>query len=305
MTSGVSAEEEERSVVGPGWAQGQGMERSSPVPYYAQLKEILAEQIRNGTWQPGVRLPTETELCERFEVSRTVVRQALTDLVHDGLIVREQGKGSFVAQPKISEGLVQRLTGFYEDMAERGLRPTSQVLRQEVVPASATLARFLEVEPRTELIVIDRLRFVRGEPLVLVTTTIPRDICPQLIDVDLRHRSLYDVLRHEAGIVITRGRRWIEAVAATARQASLLAVRKGAPLIRLESVSYRGDGRPVEYYDAIHRSDRARFEVDLVRLDPGWPERKEDEQTPGGRPKTRAAGASARRPRPTTSVRGG
>jgi GntR family transcriptional regulator len=268
-----------------------------------QLKELVVEQIEHGSWLPGDRLPSEAELCERFGVSRTVVRQALTELVHEGHIVREQGKGSFVAQPKISEGLVQRLTGFHEDMAQRGLRPTSKVLRQEVVPASPALARYLEVEPRSELIVIDRLRYVRGEPLVLVTTCIPRQLCPQLLDVDLQHRSLYDVLRQEAGIVITRGQRWIEAVAATARQASLLAVRKGAPLIRLESVSYQADGIPVEYYDAIHRSDRARFEVDLVRLDSGWPARKEEEQTSGSR-LTRPTG-SRRRSKPTSPVRGG
>lgn len=258
------------------------MDRESPVPYYAQLKDLLQEQIESGSWVPGDQLPTEAELCERFGVSRPVVRQALAELVHGGFIVREQGKGSFVAQPKISEALVQRLTGFYEDMADRGLRPTSDVLRQEVVPASAALARHLEVEPRSELIAIDRLRFVKGEPLVFVSTYIPRHYCPQLGSIDLRHRSLYDVLRQEAGLAIARGRRWIEAVAATARQAALLRVERGAPLIRLESISFLEDGRPVEYYDAIHRSDRARFEVDLVRLDAGWPARKEGERTSGG-----------------------
>jgi GntR family transcriptional regulator len=262
-----------------GWTEGHAMDRTSRVPYYVQLKEILQEQIESEALRPGDRLPSETELCERFGVSRVVVRQALSELVHEGLVVREQGKGSFVAQPKISEALVQRLTGFYEDMAGRGLRPTSEVLRQEVVPATAALARYLRVETRAELMVIDRLRFVRGEPLVLVSTYIPRHFCPHLLTTDLRHRSLYDVLRTEAGLVIARGRRWIEAVAATPRQASLLRVEKGAPLIRLESVSFLADGRPVEYYDAIHRSDRARFEVDLVRLGSGWPARKEGGRT--------------------------
>jgi GntR family transcriptional regulator len=251
------------------------MDRASRVPYYVQLKEFLKEGIESEALRPGDRLPSEAELCGRFDVSRVVVRQALAELVYEGLIVREQGKGSFVAQPKISEALVQRLTGFHQDMAELGLRPTSKVLRQEVIPASIVLARHLDVETRTELIVIDRLRFVKGEPLVFVSTYIPRRLFPQLLGIDLRHRSLYDVLRQEAGLVITRGRRWIEAVAASARQATLLKVQKGAPLIRLESVSFLADGTPIEYYDAIHRSDRARFEVDLVRLEPGWPARKE------------------------------
>lgn len=244
-----------------------------------QLRDLVADRIQNGVWQPGDRLPSEVELCERFALSRTVVRQALSELVHDGLVVREQGKGSFVAHPKISEGLVQRLTGFYEDMAQQGLRPVSKVLRQEVVPATATLSRHLDVVAGAPLIVIDRLRFINNEPLVLVRTCIPERLCPLLTEIDLTQRSLYDVLASEADLVITRGRRWIEAVGASATQASLLGVERGAPLIRLESVSYLADGTPVEYYDAIHRSDRARFEVDLVRLDPGWPSRKGGEIT--------------------------
>jgi GntR family transcriptional regulator len=249
-----------------------------------QLRDLVAERIQTEAWQPGDRVPSEVELCARFALSRTVVRQALSELVHDGLVVREQGKGSFVARPKISEGLVQRLTGFHEDMARQGLRPVSKVLRQEVAPATATVARHLDVATGEPLIVIDRLRFIAQEPLVLVKTYIPERMCPRLTEIDLSQRSLYDVLASEADLVITRGRRWIEAVAASATQASLLGVETGAPLIRLESVSYLADGSPVEYYDAIHRSDRARFEVELVRLDPGWPAEKGGELTLRQRP---------------------
>lgn len=287
------------------WTMGSGIDRQSRVPFHVQLRDLLAERIENATWRPGDRLPSEAELCEHFGVSRTVVRQALTELVHESLIVREQGKGSFVAQPKISEALVQRLTGFYEDMAERGLRPVSRVLRQEIAPASSALARHLDIEIGSSVIVVDRLRFVNDKPLVLVTTCIPERLCPQLLRVDLTHRSLYDVLGQEGGLVITRGRRWIEAVAASARQAALLEVKKGAPLIRLESVSYLADGRPVEYYDAIHRSDRARFEVELVRLDPGWPGRKEGEPTPRRCHRAASARATSRGNVPTSPVRGG
>jgi GntR family transcriptional regulator len=243
------------------------MDRHSRVPFYVQLKDLLKGRVEDGSWRPGDRLPSEAELCADFDVSRTVVRQALSELALEGLVVRQQGRGSFVARPKINEALVQRLTGFHQDMAERGFRPVSRVLRQELEPASATLARHLGVDVGTPLVAIERLRFVAEEPLLLVTTHIPRDLCPRLLDVDLRHRSLYEVLEQEASIVISRGRRWIEAVAANARQATLLKVEKGAPLIRLESVSYLADGTPVEFYHAIHRSDRARFEVELVRMD--------------------------------------
>ena len=143
------------------------------MPLYAQLRDLLAQWIEDETWRPGDQLPSEAELCEHFVVSRPVVRQALADLVYEGRIVRRQGKGSFVAKPKISHALVQRLTGFHEDMAERGLTVVSSVLRQEVTPASQLWARLLNLDAGSPVIVVDRLRFVSGEPRVLVTTCVP------------------------------------------------------------------------------------------------------------------------------------
>jgi GntR family transcriptional regulator len=116
--------------------------------------------------------------CEIFGVSRTVIRQALADLLHDGLIVKEKGNGTFVAEPKITENLVQRLTGFYQDMADRGTPPVSQVLKQRSVPSNSKVAGFLKLRPGTPLIEIERLRFVQEEPLVLVTTYFPYSFCP-------------------------------------------------------------------------------------------------------------------------------
>ncbi|MCS7227069.1 MAG: GntR family transcriptional regulator [Gloeomargarita sp. SKYB31] len=238
---------------------------SSPVPYYVQIKEAIREMIEHEEWKPGDVLPSEPELCHIFGVSRTVVRQALQELSYEGLVVRERGKGTFVAEPKISESLVQRLTGFYQDMADRGHPPVTQVLKQEIVPASAKIAAYLQVEPGAPLIQLDRLRFVGGEPLVLVSTFLPYAMCPQVLHADFTHQSLYMFLERECGLFIVRGRRFIEAVTANEHEARLLGVPKGAPLLKLESVSYLEGGKPIEYYYAFHRADRSRFEVELVR----------------------------------------
>jgi GntR family transcriptional regulator len=92
------------------------VDHDSAIPFYIQLKEILETRITQGEWQPGDRLPSEQELCDAYDVSRTVVRQTLLKMESDGLIVKHRGKGSFVAKPKIRENLVQKLTGFYQDM---------------------------------------------------------------------------------------------------------------------------------------------------------------------------------------------
>ena len=240
--------------------------RHSYIPYYVQLKEALREEIERGAWRPGDQLPGEPELCRMFDVSRTVVRQALTELVYEGLIVREKGRGTFVAEPKIGEGLVQKLTGFYQDMADRGLTPISHVLKQGVVPASRKVAALLRIEAGGPVIEIERLRFIQNEPIVLVTTYLPYALCPGLVNADLSRQSLYSLLEREHGLFIARGRRTIEAAPANEYEARLLRIERGAPVIVLESVSYLEDGTPIEYYHALHRADRSRFEVELVRV---------------------------------------
>ena len=117
----------------------------SHIPYYLQLMDILKEKVQNKDWLPGDQIPGEQDLCELYGISRTVVRQALRELELEGVINRRKGKGTFIARPKINEGLVQKLTGFYQDMIERGLNPVTKVLHQRVVPATEKIAEYLNI----------------------------------------------------------------------------------------------------------------------------------------------------------------
>lgn len=238
----------------------------SNIPYYIQLIDVLKGGIRQGVWQAGERLPGEHDLCERYGISRTVVRQALHELELEGLIIRRKGRGSFVAEPKISESLAQKLTGFHQDMTERGHRPVTQVLRLAVVPAAKEVADYLALEPGDPVIELERLRAVQGESIVLVTSYLPHALCPDLEQIDFTDRSLYETLETQYDLIIARGRRHIEAVPANAKEAELLDITEGAPLLMLDSVSYLADGTPIEYYHALHRGDRSRFDVELVRI---------------------------------------
>ena len=237
----------------------------SHLPYYIQLIEILNEKVQDGTWTPGDQIPGEQELCELYSVSRTVVRQALRELELDGVITRRKGKGTFIAPPKISEGLVQKLTGFFQDMAERGIRSSTRVLHQEVVPASEKVARFLTIPPGEKVVDLLRLRSINDEPIQLVTSYVPLAICPGLATVDLTNRSLYEYMETECGVFIAKGRRIVEAVLANESEAALLGIERGAPLLMLDSMSFSETGQVIEYYHALHRGDRSRFEVELVR----------------------------------------
>jgi len=245
------------------------IKRDSPIPYYFQLEGFLKEEIESGRWNPGQQIPSEAEFCEAFGVSRTVVRQALNELVNEGLLYRRRGKGSFVARPKIAESLVQNLTGFYEDMVAKGLTPITQVLEQKLIPASKKVAGMLSLKEGDQVIKMDRLRSINNEPILIVTTFMPYQICPALLEEDLTKRSLYAVLEDRYKLEIARGRRTLEAISASEEDAKLLGIEEGDPLVLLKSVSYLKDGRPIEYFEAKHRGDRSRFEVELIRIKGG------------------------------------
>jgi len=240
--------------------------RSNPLPLYVQLIDVLTDAIEQGIWPPGSQIPAESELCETFGVSRTVIRQALNDMAYRGLITRVKGKGTFAAKPKIGERFFHRLVGFYQDMHEQGLATITQVLRQETTAANPKVAGQLKIEVGTPVIDIERLRFVQNEPIQLVRTYLPYHLCPKLASTDLTQQSLYAFLENEYGLVIAYGQRIIEAVAANPYEASHLRIPDGAPLLLLDSVSFLPESTPLEYYRALHRGDRSRLVVEISRL---------------------------------------
>jgi GntR family transcriptional regulator len=242
------------------------IEFESHIPYYIQLMEIIKGKIEIGDWKPGDQIFGEQVLCRNYEISRTVVRQALKELEIEGVITRRKGRGTFIAHPKIREGLVQNLTGFYRDMMEQGLKPKTRVLHQKITACSEKVAKYLEIEAGEKVIDIQRLRFIEDQPIQLVTSYIPQTLCPLLVSADLENQSLYEFLEKETGIRIVRGHRYIEAVAANELEAKLLGIEKNAPLIMLDSISYSNDDKPVEFYHALHRGDRTRFEVEILGL---------------------------------------
>jgi GntR family transcriptional regulator len=241
------------------------IDQDSPVPYYYQLEQILIGDIESGHYKPGDRLPSEHELCATFDVSRTVVRQALTELETGGWLQRRKGRGTFVAPRKVPEYLFQNLTGLYEDVAARGGVLRSDVRQLERIAAPAPVAAELEINEGDPVIVLDRLRFVDELPWVVAITYIPYELCPQLLEEDMSTQSLYGVLEDKYGIKISYGRRSVESIRAPAAVVRALGIRYGAPSLKLHSTSYDEHSRPVEHFVAHHRGDLSRFEVYLVR----------------------------------------
>jgi GntR family transcriptional regulator len=240
-------------------------DRFGPVPLYHQLKEWLTFRVASGELEAGSQLPTELELCEQFGISRGVVRQALTELRYEGLIERQRGKGTFVSGPKTAEGLISGLRGLADDAALRGQRINSRVLLLREEPASPAVAEALGLVEGEPVVELERVRSLDGVPHVLAMTYLPAVLVPGLIERDLNGaESLYRILREEYGLVGVASRRRVEATLATPREAELLGIESGAPLLTLRSVGYSAGRRPFDYFIAYHRGDRSAFEVVLT-----------------------------------------
>ncbi|MGV8026437.1 MAG: GntR family transcriptional regulator [Anaerolineaceae bacterium] len=237
----------------------------SPIPYYIQIKEKIKEQIDSGSLKFGDQLPGEPVLCNLFAVSRTVIRQALAELEHEGLVARKKGKGTFIIEPETFEKLSGNLTGFYQHMKKRGHIAYSQILKQEIIHAEKDIASNLNIKPGNLVLQLDRLRYIDNEPVVLTNTYIPSHFVPGLEKMELSNESLYGVIEREYGIVVSRAYRTIGAIVANEYHAGLFKIEKGDPLIVINNIEYSSDGTLFAYYYGLFRGDRNVFEVEMVK----------------------------------------
>ena len=238
------------------------IDKNSPIPMYHQLKGILDDLISE--MSVGDPIPTEKQLCERYEVSRTTVRQALQDLVIEGRLNRMKGKGTFIAEPKINQDFLIELESFQKEMEKKGLRPSTRVLQFQLIPAGARIALNLAMSEHHSVYFIQRLRFADGEPIVLVNTTLPAVLFPRLEDHDLAKESLYGIVHDAYGMQVHKARRCLEAVAADEDVALHLGLKRGAPVQYIETVTQLEDQTPFEYSNAWYRGDRNKFAFELV-----------------------------------------
>jgi GntR family transcriptional regulator len=242
------------------------IDKNIGIPYYYQLKKYIIGEIESGNWKPGEQVLPEIKICELFDISRTVVRQTFQELENEGYLIKKKAKGTYISDPKINENIVQSLMGFYEDMTARGFKVKNDILFQGKAQATEKIVKALNLETGEEVVVIRRLRKINDEPIVLDKTHIPYKMCPNLLKEDFSNKSLYTHIESSYNLKIDRGRRYIEAVNASTEEANLLNIKKGAPLLYIESIGYLKDGTPLEYYNALHRGDRIRLVTELKRL---------------------------------------
>ncbi|MDT8067826.1 MAG: GntR family transcriptional regulator [Terriglobia bacterium] len=241
----------------------QTLDRQSVVPLYYQIRQSLLDRIRSEELKPGDAVPSEQAISAQFGVSRMTVRQALKSLADLGVIYSRRGKGTFVAGNKLEKSFRQVLS-FTEEMAARGARPSSRVLRFRVEPADQIAADVLHVPVGEKLISLKRLRLADSVPMGIEWSRIPLRLCPDIQKTFQSKSSLYQLLSQRYGIKVAVTDEVAEAGVADPEQARLLQIPRRSPVLLFSRISYVESGNAVEYVVSVYRGDRYKIVNRLI-----------------------------------------
>jgi GntR family transcriptional regulator len=236
------------------------------LPRYYQLANILRESIAQGKFEAHQPIPSERQLETIYSVSRTTIRQAIDLLVRQGFLYREHGRGTFVSPQKLQKG-ISELTSFSEDMKQRGLTPGQKVLEIGYVEPPEHVRQHLELtNGQNRVLCIERLRLGDNIPMGLQTSyyNLPDDQTITLEDLE-GYGSIYKILQEKFHLLPTEADEILEVALATPREASLLQIEPGSPLLVSERTTYSQYRRVIEFVKILYRGDRYRYFAKLTR----------------------------------------
>jgi len=247
------------------------IEKTSPIPLHIQLKRLILEMIERGDIGPGDKIYSESELCEKFGISRITVRRAIEDLAREGYLQKVPGKGTFVSKSKIVEKLGHLVT-FTEDMLSRGLRPGSKLLKRAIIKAGPQIAKHLRLnEENDRVIFVEQLLLADEKPICLRKVFLPFDVFKGFLGVsvtELEEKDLCYILNTFVSKPVVWARQTLESVLLGQEEAKLLGVSEGFPGLFCTRITFDETDSPIEYVEFLYRADRYKFVVNLVR--PGF-----------------------------------
>jgi GntR family transcriptional regulator len=226
-------------------------------PLYAQVRERLVERIRSGEWKPGQLIPNEFEIAAEFGVSQGTARKAISELAAEGLVLRRQGRGTFVVEHTPAHVLF-RFFNLFED-AGLAVVPDSRDATSRLAEASGDECRALGLEAPARVIRIARTRTRNGKPFIRETITLPEALFPGFADRTEVANTLYDLFQKEYGVLVMRTDDRLSAAIADAETAAVLAIAPGTPLLRIARISFALDHTPVEWRVSLCHLDRAHY----------------------------------------------
>ncbi|BBH24988.1 putative HTH-type transcriptional regulator YbgA [Paenibacillus baekrokdamisoli] len=235
-------------------------EAKQGTPLYHVVKTLIEIAITSGNYQPGDQLPTESQLCEQYTVSRTTIRLALQQLEFEGMIHRIQGKGTFISAPKIEDALNKHVRSFVEQMKDLGLQPHSKIISIGLIPATPHLSSVLNIIEKDPVFKLIRLRYADNKPLQYATSYVPWRLAPELLQDDLTG-SLFELLSSKYQLTPYCAIESIEPIVIDDTCSRFFDVPEGSPAFLIESITSTEHKVPIEYAHLIVRGDRLKFVV--------------------------------------------
>jgi len=236
------------------------IDRKSPLPLHYQLKQHLLEKIESGEWKQNDLIPSEQELQDSFKLSRTTVRQALSDLVYEGLLIRERGRGTFVAPPKMTHSPEDRKS-LTEFMLDQGIKPGWKVIEKGFVEANKEVAEMLKVAYKSKVYRIRRVRLAEDKAIGVHTAFLTESIASQINEADLLEGGSLNYISQIEQMMNSHAKRSIEAVAASELDVKLLHLSLGSPVLMIQRVVTGSNGKPIEFLQARYRGDRFKYQI--------------------------------------------
>ncbi len=236
------------------------------VPLYIQLAAYFRIQIQTGILKPGDMMIAENSLCDILNISRTTVRQAMNTLVEEGLLVRYRGKGTFIANTKLKRNM-NYLYNFTEDMKAIGAKPSSKIIKTEVLKdCPVDIANILKLPTtQTQVFYLERLRLANQEPILWERTYIPYYLCNKIETFDFNKYSLYQILNETYHLDMYHAKESLEAIILSRNESSLLKCSSKTAGYKISRISYLDSGFIFEYTTSVTRADKCSFQFDLYK----------------------------------------
>lgn len=237
--------------------------KNSRIPLYSQLMDILINEIEN-EMEENEKLPSEREICEIYDVSRTTVRQAISELEKEGYIYKKHGKGTFVSSQKFNQNL-QGLYSFTEEMKKLGKVPASQVLKFEILTTTNDIIKNMKLLKGDLVYKFTRLRLADGEPMILETTYVPYNIFPGITKENLNTTALYDIFKDSFNERVEYAEEIFLPVLTNEGEAKYINVEVGSPSLKITRYAFNKLNKIIEYTVSIARGDRFKYHLKLLR----------------------------------------
>lgn len=237
----------------------------SPVPLHHQIATYILSQLRIGALRPEERLPPEEDLARQFGVSRSTIRQALSSLANDGLLIRLRGVGTFLT-PKAHDMVPKKLTGFSWNAFLGAKRLSVRVLEKAFVPVTEPVAQVLKLSPGAQAVRFKRVRRADGKPFNFVINYLRPELGERIDPTWLRSRTMFQVLHDELGLALGRVSQTVEVGRADAETAEALEVAVSDPTLDVATTLWLDDGSPVEWVLTHFREDRYRYAIEFERV---------------------------------------